>query len=254
MSNMNQLNKEIPYITKSYQNLANKSKLNVANKSGNILKNIIIISTFVILGLVILYLLAMLYNYIYTGCYVKKDLMRYMMDMDFDACDKAHDTLPYIERKILDDEEVFHISNQDYTYQQAQCKCHSYGSKLASKEQITDAYNKGANWCTYGWSAGQSAYYPTQKCEWDKLQNGPKKHRYDCGMPGVNGGFFASPLLKFGVNCYGIRPRGKIVQPKKAECSIVNNGKNFCKMQRNAGKLDTDKIVPFNRDQWSEYK
>ena len=28
-----------------------------------------------------------------------------------------------------------------------------------------------------------------------------------CGNPGINGGYFANPDLKFGVNCYGIKPK-----------------------------------------------
>ena len=39
---------------------------------------------------------------------------------------------------------------------------------------------------------GQTAYYPTQKCTWDKKT---------CGKPGINGGFFSNPYLKFGANC-----------------------------------------------------
>ena len=27
-----------------------------------------------------------------------------------------------------------------------------------------------------------------------------------CGMPGINGGYFDNPELKFGVNCYGVKP------------------------------------------------
>lgn len=69
-------------------------------------------------------------------------------------------------------EQVFHISNQNYTYEDARCKCGSYDAKLATYPQIVEAYNKGAEWCSYGWSEGQTAYYPTQKCNWEKKSKG----------------------------------------------------------------------------------
>ncbi len=27
-----------------------------------------------------------------------------------------------------------------------------------------------------------------------------------CGTPGINGGYFDNPELRFGVNCYGVKP------------------------------------------------
>jgi hypothetical protein len=143
--------------------------------------------------------------------------------------------------------EVFHISNQDYTYEQAKCKCESYNSKLATYDQLVDAYNNGAEWCTYGWSSGQKAYYPTQKCNWEKKSS---EDKLKCGNPGLNGGFFADPSLKFGVNCYGKKPKGKITKIKDQLC----NGGNYCELPQNFGannRLETDEIAPFNNDKWN---
>ena len=147
--------------------------------------------------------------------------------------------------------QVFNIENQDYTYEQARCKCESYNSKLATYEQIVNAYNKGGDWCTYGWSEGQNAYYPTQQCTWEKLQRGPKKDRNNCGKSGINGGFFSDPYLKFGANCYGKKPKGEVAQMKKPLCKR----KAFCKRKDNynaSNKLSTDQIAPFNKDRWNE--
>ena len=149
---------------------------------------------------------------------------------------------------------MFHIANQDYTYPQAKCKCEAYNAKLATKNQVIDAYNKGANWCNYGWSEGQSAYYPIQKCYWDKLQEHHTKDKPNkkCGNPGVNGGFFASPHIKFGANCFGIKPKGRVAIPKKPYCPKPN----FCDRNKNyqaAHKLATDEVSPFNKDTWSAY-
>ena len=118
--------------------------------------------------------------------------------------------------------------------------------------EIIEAYNKGAEWCGYGWSDGQTAYYPTQQCTWDKLQEGPKKDKDKCGKPGINGGSFASPDIKFGANCYGVKPSGAIVKPKDPYCKK----KPFCSMKKNknaSSKLSTDDISGFNDKKWSEF-
>ena len=149
--------------------------------------------------------------------------------------------------------QVFHIANQDYTYDQAQCKCASYNATLASYSDLVEAYNKGANWCSYGWSKGQTAYYPTQKCIWEKMQSTDKKN--DCGKPGINGGFFGDPYLKFGVNCFGKKPEGKIVKLEDKKCP--NGAKQpYCEMPQNyfaSHRLKTDEISPFNDEKWNEY-
>jgi hypothetical protein len=121
--------------------------------------------------------------------------------------------------------EVFNVSNNRYTYEDAQAICKAYDAKLATYDQIENAYNNGAEWCNYGWSAGQMILFPTQKATWEKLQkadenrpdvsNAPgtgkqnvkaPSHKNDCGRPGVNGGYIANPYVRFGVNCFGKKP------------------------------------------------
>lgn len=224
------------------------------NSNNNSIKNIAIdfglphILFIIIIIFVIILIIKLLY-YIIVSCYDKKTIINYLFDLDFEPC-KGEPT-SYLRREIEDEKEVFHIANQDYTYEQAKCKCAAYGARLATKDEIIEAYNKGADWCTYGWSQGQRAYYPTQKCTWDKLQE-KQGHQYDCGFAGVNGGFFANPKLKFGINCYGIRPKGRVVKEKAPVCDT----KDFCQMRSNFGaahKLDTDTLAPFNSNQWSQF-
>jgi hypothetical protein len=66
-------------------------------------------------------------------------------------------------------EEVFNIPENIYNYDQAKAVCKAYDSKLATYKQIEDAYEKGANWCNYGWSADQLALFPTNYKTWQKL-------------------------------------------------------------------------------------
>lgn len=157
---------------------------------------------------------------------------------------KSNPAVEFKPRKKLEKPQVFHISNQDYSYQQAKCKCGSYGARLATYSEIVDAYNKGAEWCSYGWSEGQSAYYPTQKCNW--LKKSPED-RKACGKPGINGGYFPDAKLRFGANCYGRKPEGSISKIEEQTC-------DYCELQPDFGashKLDTDQIAPFNKDRWS---
>lgn len=156
-------------------------------------------------------------------------------------------------------EEVFNIGNNRYTYEDAQSICKSYGARLATYDEIEDAYNKGAEWCSYGWSEGQMAYFPTQKATWSELQK-DEKRKNDCGRPGVNGGYMANPYLRFGVNCYGKKPaptpselakmqvRKEKVVPKTKEDVILDMKVKFWK--ENADKLLN--INAFNQDKWSQ--
>ena len=230
----------------------------------------IMITILIIIGIcLVIYLIMCIVHYSKTKCYEKKTFFKYLFDFsNNEVC--ITETAPVAKKKpspppkntpnllsLIDQKkEVFHISNQDYTYEQSKCKCESYNAKLATKAQIIDAYNNGAHWCTYGWADKQSAFYPVQQCEYDKIkgQNDrlPKnsKSRTYCGVPGINGGYFANSELKFGVNCYGVKPKGQANTAKSPYCEPMN----FCKLESNyqaSNKLDTDEISSFNNDKWN---
>lgn len=157
-------------------------------------------------------------------------------------------------------DEVFNISNNLYTYDDAQAICTAYGSKLATYDQVEAAYNNGAEWCNYGWSDNQMAFFPTQKSTWDKLQK-DNKRKNDCGRPGINGGYFANPHIKFGVNCFGKKPSpsnadlermaaNKDINIPQNDGDVALNAKvNFWK--QNASNLLV--LNSFDRGHWSEY-
>lgn len=111
-----------------------------------------------------------------------------------------------IDKVLPGKKEVFNVAQNKYTYSDAEPLCKAFGAELATYDQVKEAWNKGADWCNYGWVKGQTAVYPTQQSTFDKLQQGTEDQRMACGMPGINGGYFDNPELRFGVNCYGVKP------------------------------------------------
>lgn len=149
-------------------------------------------------------------------------------------------------------QEVFNVSNNIYTYQQAQDICSAYGARLATYDEVEAAYVDGGEWCNYGWSANQMALFPTQKDTWKTLQLS-KEHKNDCGRPGVNGGFIDNTEFQFGANCYGNKPTtgpnvtmAKEVGMDKASCNATTNGIVATPMPI--------VVNQFNRNKWSEYQ
>jgi len=154
--------------------------------------------------------------------------------------------------------EVFNISNNLYTYEDAQSVCSVYGARLANYNEMEDAYNKGGEWCNYGWSDGQMAFFPTQKATWDKLQADPR-NKNKCGRPGVNGGYIANPYTRFGVNCFGKRPTPKDVDIEKMKVGVLP-AKTPDEIAANRKvefwKANQDKLLQinsFNKTNWSEF-
>jgi hypothetical protein len=156
-------------------------------------------------------------------------------------------------------DEVFNISNNLYTYDDARNICSAYGAKLATYDDMEKAYNGGAEWCNYGWSEGQMAFFPTQKATWTELQKSEKK-KNNCGRPGINGGFMANPNIKFGVNCFGKKPKASDADlarmnsatqasPLTPEDEATNKKIKFWK--DNADKMLV--VNSYNRKKWSEY-
>ena len=238
-----------PTVSSNSTNIKTNSK---SKKIKNFLSFLLKLIVLLLIITAVILLIKVVYYYA-SQCTEKKELKDYMLDFTIDPCLYREEKTSYVERELKQEDEVFHLSNQDYTFPQAKCKCNAYGARLATREEITDSYNKGASWCSYGWSEGQNAYYPTQKCDFDKLQRLSKKDRFKCGLPGINGGFFFYLNLKFGINCYGIKPKGKTVVEKDAVC---NDEKGFCERevnQNSAKILNTDYITAFNKTQWSQF-
>lgn len=149
----------------------------------------------------------------------------------------------------LDVDEVFNVSNNLYTYDDAKSVCSSYGARLANYDEIENAYTKGAEWCNYGWSEGQMAFFPTQKDTWSVLQRS-KAHANNCGRPGVNGGYMANPYIKFGVNCYGKKPvasEADLLRMNAKKTQLTPAVKDGPKTEEWKDAV----ISSFNKDRWT---
>lgn len=149
--------------------------------------------------------------------------------------------------------EVFHVSGNQYRYKDAAPICKAYGAKLATYEQMEKAYEGGAEWCEYGWSEDQMAFFPTQKETYEKLQGTSNKHA--CGRPGVNGGYLENPNIRFGVNCYGVKPDMNENEKYLMENTSYFNDPEEKKEQKRANywesRIDELIISPFNENKWN---
>lgn len=150
--------------------------------------------------------------------------------------------------------EVFNVSKNTFTYYDAEPLCRALGAELATYDQVKSAWERGADWCNYGWVKGQAAVYPTQKSTWDQIQAGPEEQRTACGVPGLNGGYFDNPELRFGVNCYGTKPNqsqhdeAKMNQGAPLSPGALEVQKKVAKFRTEAASIG---IMPFNSEKWS---
>jgi hypothetical protein len=147
--------------------------------------------------------------------------------------------------------QVFNLSENVYTYDDAKIACKAVGAEMASLDQLSHAHKSGANWCNYGWSKQQMALYPIQKDYWDKIQSNPLLAK-SCGFPGINGVFFKNTDLLFGANCYGMKPEPKggenVPDYETAKSSGMNEAKYF------SYKNKVPKVAPFSNKKWSSFE
>jgi hypothetical protein len=149
--------------------------------------------------------------------------------------------------------EVFNVSSNKYSYYDAEPLCKALGAELATYDQVKEAWSKGADWCNYGWTKGQMAVYPTSDDTYQKLQAGPEEQRLACGRPGLNGGYFDNPEMRFGVNCYGNKPPQSRHDEWKASAGAPISPDALAfdkKVAQYKSEADHIGILPFNSGKW----
>ena len=152
-----------------------------------------------------------------------------------------------------DKNEVYHIPGRRFTYHDAKAVCKAFDGEVASYNQLNESHKKGASWCSYGWTKDQLGLYPTSQSDWTKLQE-KEGHKYDCGLPGINGGYVPNPHTKLGANCYGVKPKqselekqylNKELFPKTIKEQLFEQRVNYWK-----DRISNILISPFNNNNW----
>ena len=149
------------------------------------------------------------------------------------------------------DKQVFNISDNIFTYDDAEAVCKAYGGELATYEQLVDAYKKGANWCNYGWTKGQMILYPIQPEYYQKMQDNDPERQNDCGQVGINGGYYKNKNSMFGVNCYGYKRAPNGEERHKTKYMSDKDREIRRKINEFRKKIKSFKLQPFNEDKWS---
>jgi hypothetical protein len=189
------------------------------------------------------------------GLFTPKTTLSIVVDKNSTKNSNKPEPAPVPEIKFK--KQVFNVPGNYYTYDNAKALCTAYGSDLATYDQIEKAYNSGAEWCNYGWSANQLALFPTQAKTYNKLQ-GIDGHENDCGRPGINGGYIANKDIQFGANCYGHKP--KITQEEEGLMKTISPYPTTAQdvaFQKQVDvfktKLEQILVSPFNHNSWGSF-
>jgi hypothetical protein len=267
---MNNLVKNLnSYVSKNIGEPVANVFTNVANSATNITNNVVSpksgsMTVYIIFGIFALALL--LIGIFYKQ--IKKaldDMMKGAGSVGpvpnevIDGPPRESDAIPektIVEKVLPGKKEVFNVSSNRYAYADAEPLCKALGAELATYDQVKEAWDSGADWCNYGWAKGQLALYPTQESTWKELQNGPDEQKGVCGRTGINGGYFDNPDLRFGVNCYGVKPAQSAHDAREIASAdnrpitpaVIDYEKKVAKYKAESDEIG---ILPFNKDKWA---
>lgn len=190
---------------------------------------------FVLCIFILFYLIRYFLSYYFQ--YSSSHIDKVLRNENIDENDKID------QKEFASCNEVFHIYPNIFTYDEAKSVCSYYNAKLATYENIKEAYENGADWCNYGWSENELTLYPNQV-------NSKK-----CGNRGIQGGNFYNTKLQFGVNCYGKKPNKKI-ETINTTCNNQSKEQQVKLEQERKKKViekinSNENILPFNNHLWS---
>ena len=229
----------------NYNNLYNNRKINMSfNKLHN--KNNIFLLITLLIMVAIIYILVKHFNISFNLIV----FYNWILGVEKNMLHSIEEEEEVINSNEYSVNQVFNISQNKFTFSDAKLLCKSFGTELATLNQVLDAYKHGANWCNMGWTQDQLATYPIQQGYWEKLQESGSDR---CGFPGVNGGYYKNPNLKFGVNCYGKKPGPK--NNERIKLGYINNySEDETKIVKFKHNINRFKVLPFNDGKWSEFQ
>ena len=147
--------------------------------------------------------------------------------------------------------EVFWVGPNKYTYEESKAVCQKLGARLATKEELKNAYLLGANWCNYGWLDKQNAMYPIQEDYWNTMDCKKKINSgHPCGEIGINGGYMHNSKLKYGATCFGIKPN-KTEKQKEREQKYIKKLKR--RMKTDYKYLNNEEIEKLKKEEYDKY-
>lgn len=234
--------------------LGKKSTMSGGSTQGTSSSNMMIFALEILLWIVLIYVIYINLHKYNNNNYDFQSRMVNLFDSrlsELNVDSSLNDNANQECKKEDNGKEVFHISNNKFTFEEARDICETYGARLATYDEIEDSYNNGASWCSYGWSQGKLALFPTQKALYNELKTIPG-HENDCGRPGINGGYFKNKLQKFGANCYGVKP--KPTQKDKDYTHAMNHFPQNADGKDLKSIYDKYIIAPFNKDKWTMTK
>jgi len=230
-----------------FSSLGNNENTSSDDKTGNIIGIVIVV---ILVILIIINAFQYFFDISITAYF--NDMLTPHKKIDIVVDQNTYHPSPAVQVQ----KQVFNIPGNYYNYENAKAICNAYNADLATYQQVEKSYENGGEWCNYGWSEGQMALFPTQQATYDHLQN-IKGHEHDCGRPGVNGGYIANPQVKFGVNCYGNKPRMTEEEEDLMNVSTpyaeTNEEINFKKRVDYWKENVNDILVsPFNYNSWAQ--
>jgi hypothetical protein len=174
--------------------------------------------------------------------------------VDDDSSNTGYKPIVEVSDSVSKVPQVYHVPDNKYNFQEGKAICAAFNGRLASFKEIDEAYGKGADWCSYGWSEGQMALYPTQYERWNRLQT-QKGHENDCGHPGINGGYMGNPANKYGVNCFGVKPLLKPNDEYAMSNALTSKNADEIVFDKHVEhwrkRIDDIVVAPFNPAKWS---
>lgn len=163
----------------------------------------------------------------------------------------------YYTDEVSSDPQVYSVSENIWTYDDAEAVCKSFDSELATYEQMVTEYKKGGNWCNRGWiksdnnSLSKETAHPIQPGFYKQLQDNDPDNRDICGEVGLNRSTWPNPNLTFGVNCYGIKPDPRTHEKVKDRYLSDKEKKIQDQMVRIKKMKSNLSLLPFDSNRWS---